>query len=341
MEKEGLMKIVLGAVILVVAVIPITITCFNGLFVSGDVTTYTNDDDGGSTYDHSANRGIEITEYAKKKGADSWHVKVGAWCTWYELKKGNSIIETWGNDPAEYGPANIENLAEHDTIEMMFFYNGGDSGGYTYFHNADIYLNNASASAFDIHGADYLDVVSDGRDAILTSYRAGNPQTTATLPELDALYIVKSGGDYMLGDLKSMTYTDEKQLNLVLDDTNSISYGAIIVHDGEITFGNLPDTIEVFDLDIGYTTEELEGGGKRITAIEVSYKYTDTYTAETYTVENTIDSRFNAVMPYTVYTVDGYVTPMSSILLTVIPIVILAGIVFWLIARMKLSGGAE
>lgn len=334
MEKEGLMKIVLGAVILVVAVVPIMTTCFNGLFVSGDVTTYTNDDDGNETYGHIGNRGIEITEYAKKKGADSWHVRIGYGCTWYELKKGDNIIETWGEDPTDHG-YNMENATDYYSLPLIFFYNNGDNGAYVFYRNAQMY-------GIMERGYWCLDIIPDGNGITVKGYLMGDETEpdTETYPDLDGLYFAKDGGDYMLGCLNSMTYTDEKQLSVVIHGAG-LSSTDIIIHDGKVTLNNTSDAIEIYDLDVEYVTEDLEGGGKKLTAIKISYKYDDPLYAETFPVSYTQDSRFDAVMPYTVYTVDGYVTPMMSILLTVIPIVILAGIVFWLIARMKLSGGAE
>lgn len=330
MEKEGLMKIVLGAVILVVAVVPIMTTCFNGLFVSGDVTTYTNDDDG-----DEGNRGVEITEYAKKKGADSWHVRIGYGCTWYELKKGDKVIETWGVDPIEDYGYNMDNAFDYYSLPLIFFYNNGDNGAFVFYRNAQMY-------GIMEGGYRCLDIVPDGNGITVKGYPMNDelePDIEA-YPDLDGLYFAKDGGDYMLGCLNSMTYTDEKQLSIIIHSAG-LSSTEIIIRDGKITLNNTIDSIEIYDLDVEYVTEDLEGGGKKLTAINISYKYDDTRYAETFPISYTQDSRFDAVMPYTVYTVDGYVTPMMSILLTVIPIVILAGIVFWLIARMKLSGGAE
>ena len=322
MEKENLIKIVVGAVVLVVAVIPIMMTCFSGVMSDGSVTTYTNDD--------GKNRGIDIIEYAKEKKADGWHARIGYGCTWYELFKNGNVIETWGEDAQDpYHQVNMTNSYDYNCIPFLYVYDGG-YGSTSFFRNAKLYVVEDNHI---IDGTQCLDVVSSGNGMTMTPYTdVYDPETDSdtwvagqsiTKTDIEKVYIAKTDGKYMLGEMNSLTYTDENQILIVYTmGTMCITF---MGDDYKVKSGST-----VTDVSIDYVTEDLEGGGKKITSATVNY------TVDGDEQTRQIDS-FDSVMPYTVSYVDGYVTPTMSIVMSIIPILILVGIVFWILAKFKMG----
>ena len=322
MERENLIKIVVGAVVLVVAVIPIVMTCFSGVMSDGSVTTYTNDD--------GKNRGIDMIEYAKEKKADGWHVRVGFGCTWYELFKNGNVIETWGEDAQDpYHQYNMTGYTDYNCIPFLYVYDGG-YGSTSYFRNAAIYVWEDNAV---IDNARCIDITVSGKDITMTPYTESYDPETDTVTwipgtpvvkhDVERVYLAKTDGKYMLGEMSSLTYTDEDQILIVYSlGTMCITF---IGDDYKIKSSNT-----ITDVSIDYVTEDLEGGGTKITSATVYY-----------TIDGVDQTRqinsFDSVMPYTVSYVDGYVTPTMSIVLSIIPILILVGIVFWVLARFKMG----
>lgn len=321
MEKENLIKIVVGAVVLVVAVIPIMMTCFSGVMSDGSVTTYTNDD--------GKNRGIDIIEYAKEKKADGWHARIGYGCIWYELFRNGNVIETWGEDAQDpYHQINMTNPYDYSCIPFLYVYDGG-YGGTSYFRNATIYVWEND----QVIGSRCIDITVSGKDITMTPYTENYdpetdivtwiPGTSVVKHDVEKLYIAKTDGKYMLGEMSSLTYTDEDQILIVFSlGTMCITF---MGDDYKIKSSNT-----ITDVSIDYVTEDLEGGGTKITSATVNY------TIDGFEQTRQINS-FDSVMPYTVNYVDGYVTPTMSIVLSIIPILILVGIVFWVLARFKMG----
>lgn len=322
MEKENLIRIVVGAVVLVVAVIPIMMTCFSGVMSDGSVTTYTNDD--------GKNRGIDIIEYAKEKNADGWHARIGYGCTWYELFKNGNVIETWGEDAQDpYHQVNMTNSYDYNCIPFLYVYDGG-YGSTSFFRNAAIYVRE---DTYVINQARCVDITISGKDVTMTPYTdyfdpeteelTWIPGTPAVKHDVERFYIAKTNGKYMLGEMSSLTYTDENQILIVYPlDSECITF---MGNDYKVKSGS-PAT----DISIDYVTEDLEGGGKKITSATVNY------TVDGVEQTRQIDS-FDSVMPYTVSYVDGYVTPTMSMVMSIIPILILVGIVFWVLAKFKMG----
>lgn len=322
MEKENIIKIVVGAVVLVIAVIPIMMTCFSGVMSDGSVTTYTNDD--------GKNRGIDIIEYAKEKKADGWHARIGYGCTWYELFRNGNVIETWGEDAQDpYHQDNMTNSYDYDCIPFLYVYDGG-YGSTSYFRNAAIYVWEDTQV---IGAARCIDITVSGKDITMTPYTdyfdpeteelTWIPGTPVVKHDVERFYLAKTDGKYMLGEMSSLTYTDEDQILIVFSLGNMC-----------ITF--MGDDYEVkssstiTDVSIDYVTEDLEGDGKTITSATVYYTYNGVeQTRQVYS--------FDSVMPYTVSYVDGYVTPMMSMLISIIPILILVGIVFGMLIIFKMG----
>ena len=322
MERENLIKIVVGAVVLVVAVIPIMMTCFSGVMSDGSVTTYTNDD--------GKNRGIDIIEYAKEKKADGWHARIGYGCTWYELFRNGNVIETWGEDAQDpYHQYNMNNSGDYSVIPFLYIYDGG-YGSVSYFRNAAIYVWENDQV---IGGARCVDITVSGKDITMTPYSESYdpetdivtwiPGTSVVKHDVERFYLAKTDGKYMLGEMSSLTYTDEDQILIVFSlGTMCITF---MGDDYKVKSSNT-----ITDVSIDYVTEDLEDGGKKITSATVNY-----------TIDGVEQTRqinsFDSVMPYTVSYVDGYVTPTMSMVLSIIPILILVGIVFWVLARFKMG----
>ena len=321
MERENLIKIVVGTTVLMIAVIPIMMTCFSGVMSDGSVTTYTNDD--------GKNRGIDLIRYAKEKKADGWHAKIGYGCTWYELFRNGNVIETWGEDAQDpYHQFNMEGYGDYNCIPFLYVYDGG-YGGTSYFRNAAIYVWENT----QIIGSRCIDITVSGKDITMTPYTEHYdpeteivtwiPGTSVVKHNVERFYIAKTDGKYMLGEMSDLTYTDEDQILIVYSlGTMCITF---MGDDYKVKSSNT-----ITDVSIDYVTEDLEGGGKKITSATVNY------TIDGIEQTRQINS-FDSVMPYTVSYVDGYVTPIMSALLIVIPIIILVGIIYGVLLRFKIG----
>lgn len=307
---------------LVIAVIPIMMTCFSGVMSDGSVTTYTNDD--------GKNRGIDLIGYAKEKNADGWHARIGYGCTWYELFKNGNVIETWGEDPQDpYHQTNMNFYGDYSVIPILYVYNGG-YGGTSFYRNAQLYV---IEDDYIIDGTQCLDLILSGNEITMIPYASiYDPETdsvtwvagqSVTKTDIEKVYIAKTDGKYMLGEMSSLTYTDEDQILIVYSlGTMCITF----MGDGY----KVKSSNTITDVSIDYVTEDLEDGGKKITSATVNY------TIDGIEQTSQINS-FESVMPYTVSYVDGYVTPTISIIISIIPILILVGIVFWILAKFKMG----
>lgn len=335
MEKESLIKVgVLSLVILAIA-IPILTTCMAGLQKDGQGEYYDIPVKGDPDPETGTNIGPpsarDMMEYAKERGATSWKVEYQHWTVYsITLYKGSKIIE--------------ETVYENDTHGGMrgkFIYDTGYSE-ITY-HSATSYLTLAQEEYIDgtygnqVTGAKFV-ISCEGRNGtieVYSSYDDATPRFTKSVKMIHAWipagYTYNPDNGYMYYEQWNWVYLDQGYSDyqpkfIKYDDIHWIGYiqGDYVYLHGEELIGYIDGVLTEGTVSYEYTEEE-DSPVKTLTAIHMTYNGHNL----------DITENFNTITPAHLVYKEPYVGPTLGAMLSVIPIVALAGIGLYVFHRFK------
>ena len=339
MEKESLIKVgVLSLVILAIA-IPILTTCMAGLQKDGygeayDVEVKGDTEDTESEYLPVSAR--DMVEYAKKIGATSWTVEYERWSVYsITLYRGSKIIEQtiYGTD--ETG------LGSHGGVGGKFVWDGGY--GEIWYHSATPYFRIINAP--DTYGAKYI-IRNEGKDTTLELYSYAEDDTPyytqkvkmehAWIPA--GYYSDSEGSYYEQFEYIYLCYFPPENYRPMFIDVDDIHwYGNINGHfvylHGDDLIGYVDNELVKGEVEYSYMEEE-DTPLKTLTNIHMTFDGHSIDVNEEYRGIN--DYRgFNTITPAHLVYKEPYVGPTLGAMLSVIPIVALAGIGIYVFHKFK------
>lgn len=339
MEKESLIKVgVLSLVILAIA-IPILTTCMAGLQKDGqgeyyDIPVNKGSDPETEDYDNiNPYSARDMMEYTKERGATSWKVEYHHWTVYsITLYKGSKIIE--------------EKVYEGDS-------HGGQCGKFIYdsgyseitYHSATSYMTFAQEEYVD---ASYTDQVTgakfviscEGRNGTIEVYTTLNDTTPRFTKNVKMIHAwIPAGYEYDPDNGRSYyeqwnwvylfpTYPHGYHPKFInYDDIywiGYIDYDAYVYLHGEELIGYIDGVLTEGTVSYEYTEEE-DSPVKTLTAIHMTYNG--------YNLD--ITENFNTITPAHLVYKEPYVGPTLGAMLSVIPIVALAGLGIYVFHKFR------
>lgn len=339
MEKESLIRVgVLSLVILAIA-IPILTTCMAGLQKDGygeyyDVPVNKGSDPETGDVDENPYSARDMMEYAKEKGATSWRVEYHHWSVYsITIYKGSKIIEekTYEGDDS-YGGQQGKFVYEDGYSEITYY----SATSYMTFAQEEYvgwgYTHHVTGTKFVIS--------CEGRNGtieVYSSYDDTTPHFTKNVKMVHAW--IPAGYEYN-PDNGSMTYeqwnwvylystypADYQPKFIDYEDIywiGYIDYDAYVYLHGEELIGYTDGVLTKGTVSYEYTEEE-DSPVKTLTAIHMSYNGH----------ELDITEDFNTITPAHLVYKEPYVGPTLGAMLSVIPIVALAGIGIYVFHKFR------
>lgn len=337
MEKESLIKVgVLSLVILAVA-IPILTTCMAGLQKDGQEEAYdipVKGDPDPETGSDNINplSARDMMEYAKERGATSWKVEYEHWTVYsITLYKGSRIIEE-----------KIYEDDSHGGWKGKFIYDTGYSE--VTYHSATSYMTFAQEEyaggtyGHQVTGNKFV-ISCEGRNGTIEVYSSFGDTTPIFTKNVKMIHAwIPAGSEYNPDDgftyyeqwnwvyLDQVSPSDYQPKFINYDDIHWIGYihGDYVYLHGDELIGYIDGVLTEGTVSYEYTEEE-DSPVKTLTAIHMSYNG--------YNLD--ITERFDTITPAHLVYKEPYVGPTLGAMLSIIPIVALAGIGLYLFHKFK------
>ena len=339
MEKESLIKVgVLSLVILAIA-IPILTTCMAGLQKDGYGETYDVEVKGvtGNAEDEYLPASArDMVEYAKEKGATAWTVEYDLWVVHsITLYKGSRIIEqTIYEIDGETG------LGSHGGPGGKFVWEGGY--GEIWYHSATPYFGSAPDG---INGGEKYIIRNEGKKTTIEYYHYNQdvPYYTKNVKMehawIPAGYHFDSEGSYydQFEYVYLCWFSPENYRPMFIDVDDIHWYGYINGHfvylHGNDLIGYVDNELVKGTVEYSYTEEE-DTSLKTLTNIHMTFDGYSIDVNEEYMGINGYTG-FNTITPAHLVYKEPYVGPTLGAMLSVIPIVALAGIGIYLFHKFR------
>ena len=336
MEKESLIKVgVLSLVILAIA-IPILTTCMAGLQKDGygeyyDIPVKGDPDpeEGSDSINPLSAR--DMVEYAKERGATSWRVEYSHWSvSSITLYKGSKIIEetVYGGESSYGGTRGKfvydDGYAEidyHSATSYMIFSQGEYDNG-VYYGTGDKFVISCEGRNGSIEVYSHYDDTTPNYTKNVKMIHAWIPAGHTLNPDNGFTYYEQWNWVY----LGSESPSDYQPKFIDYDDIYWMGFvdsNYVYLH-GEELIGYIDGVLTEGTVSYEYTEEE-DSPVKTLTAIHMSYNGHD----------RNITENFETITPAHLVYKEPYVGPTLGAMLSVIPIVALAGIGIYLFHKFR------
>lgn len=322
MEREDMIKVIVAGVAVLAIAAPLLIGTMTALTRDGPTETYTvetedyYDSETGELISTQPRRALDMVEYAKGKGADSWTFTVTYTTHDFTLYRNGRIIEQRtdeSNWTSSYGSV------------LWYIHSAGY--GFVYPYSAPIYLYNETTSMTP--GMEHITFTYSKGDTLIEGYDYGNQKIYEQTVKMQRMWFIDIHGNYIVGPNSNVQYINNDDIYMFIRDPNALVHGDTVTmyKDGTRYTG----TAE-------YTYTDSEDPVKVLTGADVSIRYYEPSLDEWIDGERHMEAPYyDIITPAELRYKEPYAGDTLSAVLAVIPVVVLLGIGLYLFRRLSQS----
>lgn len=322
MEKEDMIKVMVAGLAVLVIAAPLLIGTMTALTEDGPTYTYTvetedeYDEETGELLSMTPRRALDMVEYAKSKGADSWELTVYYGSYDYTIYKNGRIIEEVTDSP-NWG-----------IYQETLWYIHSDGYGCTYPYSTSVYLYNETMDQSS--GLSKLAFTSSRGTTEIKGYNINDEIVYEQTVKLEKLWFINVHGNYIVGPNDNVQFVD-------IDDIYIFNRAPNLLIHGDRAEYNIDGTVYEGTAEYSYTGSS-DTQVKTLDSVDISVRWYSENMQEWVDIEIQYEGMINNIItPAELTYKEPYVKGNMAAMVVIIPAIVLLGIGLYLFKRLSNS----